>query len=242
LARDLGIPAVRDVAQQLGITSPLPAVPSLALGAAEVTPLEIARAYGVLANQGLKATPLSVKRVLDRSGAPIERNPIEVERVIDPAPVYLLIHIMEGVLDHGTGRAARRLGFKRPAAGKTGTTNDYHDAWFAGFTPDLLAVVWVGFDQNKPVGLAGGEAALPIWTDFMKRATAGRPETPFLPPPGVTLVNIDDLTGEVATPNCVEVIEEAFLSGYEPTQLCHLHAPSEAPNAAPLTHAPDYAE
>jgi penicillin-binding protein 1B len=242
LARDLGIPAVRDVAQRLGITSPLPAVPSLALGAVEVTPLEIARAYGVLANQGLKATPLSVKRVLDRSGTPIERNPFEVERVIDPAPVYLLIHVMEGVLDHGTGKAARRLGFKRPAAGKTGTTNDYHDAWFAGFTPDLLAVVWVGFDQNKPVGLAGGEAALPIWTDFMKRATAGRPETPFLPPPGVTLVNIDDLTGEVATPNCAEVIEEAFLSGYEPTQPCHLHAPSEAPSAAPVTHAPDYVE
>ncbi|MBI4518830.1 MAG: PBP1A family penicillin-binding protein [Deltaproteobacteria bacterium] len=242
LARDLGIAAVREAAQRLGITSPLPAVPSLALGAAEVSPFEVAQAYSVLANQGLKAAPLSIKRVLDHSGGPIERNPIAIERVADPAPVYLLTHIMEGVLDRGTAKSARRLGFKRAAAGKTGTTNDYHDAWFAGFTPDLLAVVWVGFDQNKAVGLAGGEAALPIWTEFMKRATAGRPETPFLPPPGVSVVAIDEYSGELATPACPEVIEEAFAKGYEPTAPCHLHSPAAPPSEAPAAHPPDYAE
>ena len=216
LARDVGIQAVRDVAERLGITSPLPAVPSLALGAVEVSPFEVAQAYSVLANQGLKATPLSVKRVVDRSGNPIERNPIKIERVIDPAAVYLVTHMMEGVIDHGTGQGARRMGFTRPAAGKTGTTNDYRDAWFAGFTPDLVTVAWVGFDQRKPVGLAGSQAALPIWTDFMKQATAGRPATPFLPPPGVTLVSIDEYSGQPAPPNDPKAIEEAFFKGDEP--------------------------
>jgi penicillin-binding protein 1B len=238
LAREVGIPAVRDVAQRLGITSSLPDVPSLALGAADVTPFEIAQAYSVLDNQGLKATPLSVKRVIDRSGAAIERNPIEIERVMDPAPVYLVTHMMEGVLQEGTGKAARSMGFTRPAAGKTGTTNDYHDAWFAGFTPDLLTVVWVGFDQNKPVGLAGSAAALPIWTEFMKRATGGRPETHFVPPPGVTLVPIDAYTGELATPNCPDVIEEAFLQGHEPTVLCHLHRSPDVPSPTPIAGEP----
>jgi len=217
LARDVGIDAVRDMAERLGITSPLPAVPSLALGAAEVSPFEVAQAYSVLANQGLKATALSVKRVVDRAGNPIERNPIKIERVIDPQAVYLVTHVMEGVIDHGTGQGARRMGFTRPAAGKTGTTNDYRDAWFAGFTPDLVSVVWVGFDQRKPVGLAGSQAALPIWTDFMKQATAGRPVTPFLPPPGVTLVPIDEYTGQLAPPGDPDTIEEAFFKGDEPT-------------------------
>ncbi|HVN87909.1 MAG TPA: PBP1A family penicillin-binding protein [Candidatus Binatia bacterium] len=242
LARDIGIDAVREVAQRLGIGSPLPAVPSLALGSVEVTPFEVAQAYSTLASQGLRATPLSVKRVIDHDGNAIERNPVEVTQAVDPAAAYLVIHLMEGVLRHGTGAGARRLGFKRPAAGKTGTTNDYHDAWFAGFTPDLLAVVWVGFDQKKPVGLAGGEAALPIWTEFMKRATAGRPETSFVPPADVALVSIDEYTGELATPNCPEVIEEAFFKGYEPTQLCHLHAPSLTGVSAPAPRSPDYAE
>src|SRR5262245_45431686 len=141
---------------------------------------------------------------------------------------------MEGVLDRGTGRAARSRGFTRPAAGKTGTTNDYRDAWFVGFTPELLTVVWVGFDERRPLNLAGGEAALPIWTDFMKEATAGLPVNPFVPPPGVTLVRIDPLSGGLATPNCPQTIEEAFYADQEPTVPCPLHAHDETPDLSRL--------
>jgi penicillin-binding protein 1B len=238
LAQEIGLPAILDTARRMGISSPLPPYPSVVLGAAEVTPFEVAQAFSALANSGLRAEPLSIKKVIDRGGLPIERKPVQVQQVVSPDTAYLVTHLMEGVLDHGTGRAARKLGFSRPAAGKTGTTNDYRDAWFVGFTPDLLAVVWVGFDQKRALNLAGAEAALPIWTDFMKQATAGMPATEFVPPPGVSLVKIDPLSGQLATPACPETIEEAFYKGDEPTTPCPLHAPPsempEAPNGAPL--------
>jgi penicillin-binding protein 1B len=238
LAQQIGLPAILDTARRMGISSPLPPYPSVVLGAAEVTPFEIAQAFAALANSGLRAQPLSIKKVIDRGGLPIERKPVQVEQVVPPDTAYLVTHLMEGVLDYGTGRPARRRGFSRPAAGKTGTTNDYRDAWFVGFTPGLLAVVWVGFDQKRPLNLAGAEAALPIWTEFMKQATAGMPATDFVPPPGVSLVKIDPLSGQLATPACPETIEEAFYKGDEPTTPCPLHAPPtetpEAPNGAPL--------
>jgi len=238
LAQQIGLPPILDTARRMGISSPLPPYPSVVLGAAEVRPFEVAQAFSALANSGLRAQPLSIKKVIDRGGLPIERKPVEVEQVVSADTAYLVTHLMEGVLDYGTGRPARKRGFARPAAGKTGTTNDYRDAWFVGFTPDLLAVVWVGFDQKRPLNLAGAEAALPIWTEFMKQATAGMPATDFVPPPGVSLVKIDPLSGQLATPACPETIEEAFYKGDEPTAPCPLHAPHtetpEAPNAAPL--------
>jgi membrane carboxypeptidase/penicillin-binding protein len=166
---------------------------------------------------------LAIKNVFDHNNQPIERNPVEVEQVVPADTAYLVTHLMEGVLDHGTGRAARRLGFTRPAAGKTGTTNDYGDAWFAGFTPDLLTVVWIGFDHRRSLNLAGSQAALPIWTQFMKSATAGLPATPFTPPPSVVLVRIDPVSGLLATPACPDAIEEAFYKGDEPIEPCPLH-------------------
>ncbi|MFQ5665662.1 MAG: PBP1A family penicillin-binding protein [Candidatus Binatia bacterium] len=223
LAREVGLGAVIDVAQRMGIRSPLPPYPSVVLGAAEVTPFEVAQAFSVLANSGVRTVPLSIKKVFDRNGRSIERNPVQVEQVVSADTAYLVTHMLEGVLDHGTGRGARARGFARPAAGKTGTTNDYRDAWFVGFTPDLLTVVWVGFDRRRPLDLTGSEAALPIWTDFMKRATAGRPVTAFLAPPGVVRVRIDPLSGELATPYCPTVIDEAFYRGTEPTSRCPLH-------------------
>lgn len=223
LAQQVGLDPIRDTAQRMGIRSDLPHYPSLVLGAVEVTPLEIAQAYAVLANQGLRATPLAVVAVVDREGQVVERKPIEVERAIPAETAYLVTHLMEGVLDRGTGAGARSRGFRRHAAGKTGTTNDARDAWFAGFTSDLLAVVWVGFDDNRPFGLAGAQAALPLWTEFMKKATAAEPDMPFLPPPGVTVVQIDPLSGRLATPACPNPIDEAFLEGDEPSQPCPLH-------------------
>ncbi len=235
LAQQIGLRGILETAQRMGISTPLPPYPSVVLGAAEVTPFEVAQAFSVLANSGLRAEPLSVKKVIDRGGLPIERKPVQVEQVLSPDTGYLVTHLMEGVLDYGTGNGARKRGFKRPAAGKTGTTNDYRDAWFVGFTPDLLAVVWVGFDQKRPINLAGGEAALPIWTEFMKQATAGMPETSFVPPPGVALVTIDPLSGELATPACTERLDEAFYNGDEPTTPCPLHAPHTEPIEAPAT-------
>jgi penicillin-binding protein 1B len=223
LAHEVGLLPIIETARRMGITSPLPPYPSVVLGSAEVTPFEVAQAFAVLANSGLRAAPLSIKKVLDRGGQPIERNPVQLEQVIPADTAYLVTHLMEGVIDVGTGAGARKRGFKRPAAGKTGTTNDFRDAWFVGFTPDLLTVVWVGFDHKRAINLAGGEAALPIWTEFMKRATAGLPANPFIPPPGVTLARVDPFSGQLATPACPETIEEAFYEGDEPTTPCPLH-------------------
>jgi penicillin-binding protein 1B len=242
LAQSIGLDPILDLARRLGITSPLPPYPSVVLGALEVSPFEIAQAYAVLANNGLRAEPRATRKVVDADGRPIERYPVEVVRVASPEAAYLVTHLMEGVLARGTGAGARALGFARPAAGKTGTTNDARDAWFAGFTPELLAVVWVGFDERKPLGLTGAAAALPIWTAFMKGATAAAAPSAFVPPPGVTLVRIDPLSGAKATPDCPETIEEAFWRGQEPTNACPLHggAGSEpAPDAPAPIFPPD---
>ena len=223
VARDVGIRRVRDLAQRLGIQSQLPAVPSLALGAAEVNPLEVAVAFSTLANNGVRTHPLAVKQVMDTNGRVLEKRDVQVEKVLSPPMAFMINYLLKGVLDRGTGEFARRWGFTRPAAGKTGTTNDYKDAWFVGYTPDLLAVVWVGFDNQSKLGLSGAQAALPIWTEFMKQATAGTPVTDFLPPPGVKIVDIDPQSGQLATARCPSVLREAFLEGDEPTGTCPLH-------------------
>jgi membrane carboxypeptidase/penicillin-binding protein len=130
---------------------------------------------------------------------------------------------MRSVLNEGTGAGARAAGFTPDAAGKSGTTNDLRDAWFVGFTPELLTVVWVGLDDNQPLGLSGTQAALPIWTTFMMRALAGRESPSFQRPEGVSFADIDRDTGLLAGPTCPRVFSEAFLQGTEPKELCHLH-------------------
>lgn len=186
IAQDVGIKKVREMAYRMGIQSRLPLLPSLALGAVEVTPLEMAGAFSALANNGIRTHLLSIKNVLDRNGNVLEKRNIRVKRVISPRVAFDMNNMLRGVVDRGTASGARRLGFTRPAAGKTGTTNDARDAWFAGYTPDLLALVWVGFDRQSELGLAGSQAALPIWTDFMKKATSRVPVTDFVTPPGVS--------------------------------------------------------
>jgi penicillin-binding protein 1B len=223
IAREVGVKRVSDIAHRLGVQSPLPAVPSLSLGAAEVTPLEVAYAFSTLANNGVRARPLAVKQVMDADHQVREKRDIKVDKVLTPQIAFIMNHLLRGVFERGTADVARRWGFTRPAAGKTGTTNDYKDAWFVGYTPDLLAVVWVGFDNKAKLGLSGAQAALPIWTEFMKRATAGTPVTDFVVPPGVKIIEIDPLSGQLATPNCSYVIREAFLDGEEPVKTCPLH-------------------
>lgn len=223
LAHRIGLDPIRDLTRRMGIAGPLPPYPSIVLGALETSPFEVAQAYAVFANGGLRATPRAIKRVLGENGLPIESRPVQIERVVSPESAYLVTRLLQGAIDRGTGRGAREMGFTRPAAGKTGTTNEERDAWFAGFTPDLLTVVWVGFDHDRPVRLTGAQAALPIWTDFMKAATAAYPPSSFLPPPGVSVVDIDPESGALASPDCPRRTEEAFRRGSEPTQLCPLH-------------------
>jgi len=144
-------------------------------------------------------------------------------RVARRDTTFLVTNMMRSVLNEGTGAGARANGFTLDAAGKTGTTNDLRDAWFVGFTPELLTVVWVGFDDNQPVGLSGAQAALPIWTQFMKTALAGRESTPFEVPEGISFVDICPDSGKLPGPACPKRIAESFIAGTEPTQPCDVH-------------------
>ena len=137
---------------------------------------------------------------------------------------FLVTNMMRSVINEGTGAGARAAGFALDAAGKSGTTNDLRDAWFVGFTPELLTVVWVGLDDNETLGLSGTQAALPIWTTFMMRALAGRANLAFEAPEGIVFVDIDRDTGKLATPVCPRVFHEAFISGTEPTEMCLVHS------------------
>lgn len=204
-------------------TKPL-AYPSVALGVFEVTPMEIAEAYTVFPNLGT-IRPLTAVRDIRVEGQRVKaREHVQPRRLTDPRTAFLVTNMMRSVMNEGTGAAARGMGFSLDAAGKSGTTNDLRDAWFVGFTPDLLTVVWVGFDDNRPLGLTGSQAALPIWTTFMNRALAGTASRPFEPPEGVAWASIDPDTGALAAPGCPRVIEEAFLPGTEPSDVCLLHS------------------
>jgi len=192
LAQRIGLERVRQVAVDLGLDASLPEVPSIVLGAVEASPLEIARAYAAIANQGTATEPRLLKRVVDTSGELVESRPARATRVASAAAADQLTDVLTGVIDTGTGRGVRERGFTLPAAGKTGTTNESRDAWFAGYTPNLVAVVWVGFDRDTPLGLTGAQAALPIWTSFMAAATAGSPPRAFPPPPQALTARVDE--------------------------------------------------
>lgn len=182
LARGIGLDPIRETAWTIGFRSPLPLYPSLSLGAAEVSPFEVAVAFGTLANNGIRVAPRAITGIVNRDSEIVAHESLALTPAISPQDAYTITSMMETVLDWGTAWRTRQLGFTRPAAGKTGTTNDFGDAWFMGYTPDLLAVVWVGFDRRQALGLAGGQAALPIWTEFMKRALEGQPNLPFVRP------------------------------------------------------------
>ena len=165
----------------------------------ELTPLEVAQAYTLFTNGGM-VRPLKVIDRIDAGERHLTPKDAPLRKVARPDTTYLVTNMMRSVLNEGTGAGARAAGFTLDAAGKTGTTNDLRDAWFVGFTPELLTVVWVGFDDNQPVSLSGAQAALPIWTQFMKNATAGRANAAFEVPEGITFAEIDRDTGKLATP------------------------------------------
>jgi len=222
LANAIGLDRVRAMALKLGFGD-LPAYPSIVLGGIEVTPMQVANAYTIMANEGLDTPLYAVTAVVNQKNQVIEGHELKPEQVLSPGLAYTMDFMLERVMNHGTGEGARKLGFTRPAAGKTGTTNDSKDAWFAGFTPNLLAVVWTGFDQKDALGLTGAEASLPAWTAFMKAATAPRPALDFGVPPGVVIANVDPLTGYLAGPYCPVTIEGVFPKEMAPTQICPFH-------------------
>ena len=203
---------VRTLATAMGIRSPLGKDLSLALGTSEVYPLELATAYCAFANGGKAVTPRYIK-------SPAPKTPAEeVRQVLRPEVAFLTASMMQSVVQEGTARRAQRL--RRPVAGKTGTTNGHRDAWFAGFTPNLVTVVWVGFDDPKSLGPkeTGGQAALPIWVRFMQAALKGQPKVDFSQPPGVVVQRVDPETGLLAPAGATAFLEEFFISGTEPKE------------------------
>jgi penicillin-binding protein 1B len=226
VAEMVGFDKVADLwSKKLAIGAPIQPYPAVALGSFEATPFEMATAYNVLANGGLKVEPVTILRVADEKDVVLEQHRTPpAERVLREESAFLVTDMLRSVVREGTAAGAAGMGFTAAAAGKTGTTNDYRDAWFAGFTPDLLCVVWVGFDDNTPVGLSGTRAALPIWVDFMKAALAGRPAVEFPPPPeGIVFVEIDRDNGLLARPGCPRTRQEAFVAGTEPREPCGVH-------------------
>ncbi len=192
----------------------------LALGASEATLLNLTRAYGAFANQGLMMQPYYVERILDRDGNLLEQNLPHAKEVMRADIAYLMTDVLQGVVRRGTAVKAKVL--KRPLAGKTGTTDDCTDAWFVGYTPSLICGVWVGYDEKKSLGKreTGAEAALPIWIDFMQTILKDKPVEEFQATGNIVTVSVDRLTGLRATPDCTDVITESFIAGTEPKQFC----------------------
>ncbi|HSF04365.1 MAG TPA: PBP1A family penicillin-binding protein [Methylomirabilota bacterium] len=223
IALETGLDHVIHAARELGVTSRLAPVPAMALGAFEVSPLELARAYLPLANGGVRVNrATAVRAVRAADGNPGSLDQPGTAQVITPAEAYLMTTLLEGVIASGTGAPARPLQALGNLAGKTGTTNDARDAWFVGYTPNLLALVWVGFDGGEPHGLSGSEAALPVWTEFMRQALDAYPPPALATPAGITLVGIDASNGRVANLFCPVVVRETFLTGTEPSP-CDQH-------------------
>jgi membrane carboxypeptidase/penicillin-binding protein len=221
LGRKIGIDAVLRTAALFGFGDDLPAVPSIVLGAGDVSPLELTRAYLALANYGKIDDVLAYTLIAD-DNAPLFIAKDKPQQVANPAAVFVLIDILRSVIEQGTGHVIRKLGFTAPAAGKTGTSNDSRDAWFVGFTPTHLATVWVGLDDNKQLGLAGGQAAAPIWAEYMKCIAPMEPNLDFDIPEGVVFRSIDVDTGLLWSENCDTPygVQEVFVSGTEPTIYC----------------------
>ncbi|MEO8595782.1 MAG: PBP1A family penicillin-binding protein [Candidatus Solibacter sp.] len=234
LAQQVGLQKVVDLARSAGLNDKIRATPALALGAYEATPLEIAAAYTVFANQGVLVTPTTIREVRAADGTVTSRHTPQTRLALDPRVAYITTNLLQEVLRSGTGAGVRGRGFVLPAAGKTGTS---HDGWFAGFTTELLCVVWVGFDDNRELNLEGAKSALPIWAEFMKRASASRPYNDaknFARPAGVSTADICDLSGQLPGPYCRRTHSEVFLSGTEPNVECDGHDEQELPGALPF--------
>jgi penicillin-binding protein 1B len=223
LAEEVGYRSVVDLARRAGMNLEIRPTPAVALGAYEVTPIEVAGAYTTFTNGGVAAKPSWISMILNNRGTTIFESHPERKAVLDPRVNYLMVSMMEEVMRTGTGAGVRGRGFTLPAAGKTGTSRD---GWFAGFTSKLICVVWVGFDDNQDIKMEGAKSALPVWTEFMKRAhkhRAYRSVRGWEAPDGIVTVDIDPLSSQLATVGCPAARPEVFISGTQPVELCRLH-------------------
>jgi penicillin-binding protein 1B len=220
----VGFDNVVALAHSAGMNEDIKPTPAVALGAYQVTPFEIARAYTIFANDGMRVQPTFVSDIRDQGGTLLYKHSVKPQRVLDPRVAFLMVDMLQEVMRSGTAAGVRARGFKLPAAGKTGTS---HDGWFAGFTSELLCVVWVGFDDYTELGLEGARSALPIWTEFMMQAARYKQYgdvKAFEPPQGVVKVAIDPETGNLAGPYCPEGVASYFINGTQPGSEC---APQE---------------
>lgn len=227
LLEQVGVRKVIEYAHRMGIKNPLQPNLSLALGTSEVTPLEITIAFGVFANQGIKVEPIAIKSVKDHEQNLLEERMPKEERVLSPQTAYILTNLMEGVVKRGTAKysVGNRI-TSRNVAGKTGTTNDYVDAWFIGYMPELVATVWIGYDRGQKslgYGQTGGVVAAPIWADFIEKILPSLESTDFTVPTGVSFVIIDPTSGLLVTKYCPRTRSEVFIEGNNPTENCSIH-------------------
>jgi len=225
VAEMVGYDKVAALAKRAGMNGKIRPFPSIALGAFEVTPIEIARAWTIFANEGKRLEPHALLRVVGADGKENKAYKYTETPVLSPQVAYMMTHLLEGVIAQGTAASVRSRGFDLPAAGKTGTSRD---GWFAGYTKDFLVITWVGFDNNDDLNIEGAKSALPIWTDFMIKATQLYPplnidEMEFTAPEGIEFVKIDSMSHLPANSACPETFSEAFITGTVPTQMCPLH-------------------
>ena len=222
VAKAVGIQPILDVVRQLGISTPLTDDLSVALGSPTVSLLDIVTAYGTLDNGGVWVHPTSLRAVSDRDGTALWNAAPDRRQAVSPQAAYLVTSLLEGVVKRGTAAKAKVLGLTGAIAGKTGTTDGYRDAWFIGYTSDIVIGVWVGFDDERAVRLTGAQAALPIWMEITKRLLAEQAPL-FSRPPGVIMRAIDPKTGQLATSQCPEQVDEVFIEGTEPSVYCEVH-------------------
>jgi penicillin-binding protein 1B len=220
-----GLPAIVTLAQGMGLGGALQPVPAVALGAFEVTPLELATVYATFANQGVRPPVHSLDAVLGADGRPLVGQALpDSKRVLEPEVAYVTTALLQGVVDRGTGAAVRRFGLGDPLAGKTGTSNDAKDSWFAGYSPDRATVVWVGYDESLPTRLSGARGALPIWARFTGAVRPSGGYAAFPGTKGVVSAIIDPSTGELATDACPWTATEVFVARFAPRDVCSRHS------------------
>lgn len=225
LAMNVGLGRVRDQARAMGVESPIEAWPALSLGAVDLTPLEVATIYATLANGGRRPTPHTLLSVHDADGAAIGGEPLTTERVLDPESAYLVTSMLQGVLDRGTAWSARKMGVRGPLAGKTGTSNDRQDAWFAGYSPQRVGVVWVGYDDSRETELSGARGALPIWGRFMMAVAPPGGYDDFQRPATLREVTVCLDSGQRAVAACPNTTTELYRAYAAPVMECPLHDP-----------------
>lgn len=245
LLEAIGVPDFVDFAAGTGLSLKAENGLSLALGTEDVSLSQLVSAYTPFAAAGVRAEPRIIVRVFDRKRRTWTENPPAVAPVLAPATAFVTTQMLKDVMDYGTAKGLRSFGKERPAAGKTGTTDDYRDAWFIGYTPRLITGVWVGYDKPKPggKGFTGGAVSAPIWERFMQKAVAGKPALAFQRPDDVVTAVIDPATGELAAPDCPETREEFFIAGTEPVRYCSRHGGDAMEPVAPVTpEEPDQPE